>query len=162
MTSKDPFLPADDSAREIAQSLLNKARFCSLGTIHPERSCPYVTRSSFLHIDGLALLLVSELSSHTKFIHKNPNVSLLIGEPENRGDPLTHPRLTLWGKASFVKEKDHFREAFLAAIPKATLYIDFADFHFVAINIEGGDLNAGFGRAYHLTPSDLTTNSQRL
>ena len=43
--------------------------------------------------DGSPLILVSQLSAHTRHMDKDPRVSLLLAET-GQGDPLAHPRLT--------------------------------------------------------------------
>jgi putative heme iron utilization protein len=82
-----------------------------------------------------------------------------VGEPGDRGDPLTHPRLTLQARARFVRKgedgHDTLRARWLAGHPKSTLYVDFADFSFILLDVEAAHLNGGFGRAFVLGPSDL-------
>lgn len=73
---------------------------------------------------------------------------------------MTHPRLTLHCTADLV-ERDHpdhtlLRDRYLSLRPKAKLYADFADFRFVRFAPSEGLLNGGFGKAYRLTPTDLT------
>jgi putative heme iron utilization protein len=103
--------------------------------------------------------LVSDLSAHTRALKANPLCSLLVGEPGGRGDPLTHPRLTLQGRVRFVRKGaegyDALRARWLEGHRKSTLYVDFADFSFAVIDLEAAHLNGGFGRAFVLTPGDL-------
>ena len=47
------------------------------------------------------------------------------------------------------------REAYLAANPKAALYVDLGDFAFMRLRIESASFNGGFGKAYVLSRSDL-------
>ena len=104
--------------------------------------------------------LVSSLAQHTAALKENPACSLLVGEPEDRGDPLVHPRLTLQCTAAFVPRPgdlhDRLRATYLRQVPKAKLYIDFGDFTLVRLDMTEGFLNGGFGKAFHLTRS-LTT-----
>ncbi len=81
----------------------------------------------------------------------------MLGEPGDKGDPLTHPRLTLLGHAEFLERTDHseMRESWLRDHPKARLYVDFADFGFVRFQVTKGYLNGGFGAAFVLSPADL-------
>jgi hypothetical protein len=93
---KDPVRPTDDEARALARSLIAGARFGALGVIDPETGAPMVTRIAVVPgPDGVPLTLISTLSSHTAALDANPACSLLLGEPGAKGDPLTHPRLTL-------------------------------------------------------------------
>jgi putative heme iron utilization protein len=105
------------------------------------------------------MTLVSDLSAHTRALKANPAASLLLGEPGAKGDPLTHPRLTVQATARFVDrasdEHATLRTHYLASHPKAKLYADFADFSFVVFEVKGANLNGGFGKAYDLTASDI-------
>lgn len=153
-TRPDPFRPTDDAARALAQDILREARHGALGVIDPETRGPMVTRVAVLW-DGAAVgLLVSDLSLHTVALRREPACSLLLGEPGVKGDPLTHPRLTVMARAE-AAEKADWRGAWLAAHPKATLYFDFADFRVVRLVPFAAHLNGGFGKAYRLEPEDL-------
>ena len=77
-----------------------------------------------------------------------------MGEPGPKGDPLTHPRLTLQARATRA-DKAALRPSWLAAHPKTTLYYDFTDFLLLRLDPQGAHLNGGFGRAFRLTPEDL-------
>ncbi len=83
----------------------------------------------------------------------------MVGEPGDKGDPLTHPRLTLQCTADFVPrpgaDHDRLRALYLRQQPKAKLYIDFGDFALVRLRMTAGFLNGGFGRAFRLAPEDL-------
>lgn len=156
----DPIRPTDEEARRLARGLLDGARFAALGVIEPESGAPMVTRVAIgTTPEGDPLTLVSTLSQHTAALRAKPACSILVGEPGGKGDPLTHPRLTLQCTARFVANQDAARPAlrarWLESHPKAALYIDFADFGFVRLGVTQGFLNGGFGRAYRLVPADL-------
>lgn len=156
---KDPIRPADDNARTTVRNLLDTARSAALGVLGDDGG-PFVTRIAFgLSPEGAPLTLISDLSLHTAALRADPRCSLLIGDPGSRGDPLTHPRLTLTARAAFVANgtPDHDRLAahYLHRQPKAKLYIGFADFAFVLFTVSAGHLNAGFGRAHRLAPRDM-------
>ena len=157
----DPIRPADEAARNVAQGLLAEAKFAALAVFDAETGAPMVTRVGFAVSEtGEPLTLISDLSTHTHALRANPAASLLVGEPGTKGDPLTHPRLTLQCRAEFV-ERDHpdhpaLRARYLAHQPKAKLYIDFGDFRIVRFKVEAAHLNGGFGKAYRLTAADLT------
>lgn len=156
----NPIRPTDDEARGLAQGLIRAARFGALGALDPSSGDPVVTRIAVgLDPEGHPLTLISELSLHTKALSKTPRCSLLLGEPGPKGDPLTHPRITLQATASFTRhgseDYSRLRNHYLSTHPKAQLYIDFADFHFARFKVESAALNGGFGKAYALTPADL-------
>ncbi|MGA9410710.1 MAG: pyridoxamine 5'-phosphate oxidase family protein [Roseobacter sp.] len=158
MTKRDPFNPVDDDARALARELINSATYAALAVL--ENGHPAVTRIAFATTpDGAPLSLISDLSSHTQALLTNPTCSLLVGEPEDKGDPLTHPRITLHATAHFVARGSAghgpLRAHYLAQRPKAKLYIDFGDFRLVRFDVHTALLNGGFGRAYKLAPQDL-------
>jgi heme iron utilization protein len=152
---KDPIRPTDDEARALAVHLLRTARFGALATHDPETGLPHVARVAVGHEGADALLLISDLSLHTRHLAANPGAALLLGEPGDKGDPLTHPRMTLQGHCE-PADKAALREGWLASHPKSTLYYDFADFRMVRLVAGAIHLNGGFGKAYRLNRQDLT------
>ena len=150
----DPIRPTDETARADAHALLAGATFGAIAVTHPDTGHPHVTRIAVLYAHGRLLSLMSDLSVHTRALQANPRCSLLLGEPGPKGDPLTHPRITLQCAAKILLDKS-VREIWVAARPKSALYVDFADFRFVAFDILGADLNAGFGKAYRLQQQDF-------
>lgn len=158
MTS--PIRPTDDEARALARQLIRDARFGALGVLDPETQTPVVSRVGLVPgPDGLPLLLVSDLSAHSRALKSNPACSLMVGEPGTKGDPLTHPRIALQGQAHFTRhgETGHagLADHYLRLQPKAKLYIGFADFFFMQIDVTSAHLNGGFGKAFVLTSRDL-------
>ncbi|WP_284261931.1 HugZ family protein [Roseicyclus amphidinii] len=152
---QDPIRPTDDEARALARDLITEARFAALGVTDPETGAPMVTRIALVPgPDGAPLTLISTLSAHTAALAAHPACSLLIGEPAARGDPLTHPRLTLHARAE-PADKAALRDHYLSLYPKATLYYDFGDFGLTRFAPVAGFLNGGFGKAYRLSPADL-------
>lgn len=157
----NPIRPTDDEARFLARNLLASAKFAALGVLEPKARAPLVTRIAIARDDaGLPMSLVSDLSHHTRALRLDPVCSILIGEPGQTGDPLTHPRITLQCVAHFLardgETHDRLRGCYLAQRPKAKLYIDFGDFHLVQFSVTAAYLNGGFGKAFILSPGDLT------
>ncbi|MBO9450835.1 pyridoxamine 5-phosphate oxidase [Tropicibacter sp. R16_0] len=160
MPSKDPFQPADAEARTLAKTLMDTATHAALAFVQPNSPAPSVTRVALARDEhGAPVSLISQLATHTAALAADPTCALLIGEPGEKGDPLTHPRLTLHCTARFLERgsdaHDALRAHYLSIRPKAKLYVDFADFRFVRFDISDGLLNGGFGKAYLLSPSDL-------
>lgn len=145
----DPIRPTDDEARALAARLLALGHG-ALGTLSPETGAPVVTRVAWCH----PLILASHLSGHTRALLANPLCSLLLGEPGDKGDALTHPRLTLHARARQV-DKAAERDRWLNRHPKSALYFDFTDFIMLRLEVSGADLNGGFGKAFRLDPADL-------
>ena len=155
-----PLRPTDDEARALARSLIEGADHGALAVVHPDSGLPHVTRVAIATAQGgMPLTLISSLSLHTRALRAAPRACVLLGEPGPRGDPLTHPRVSLDVQARFVpREGDAhaaLRARWLARHPKAKLYVDFADFSFVELLPMGAALNGGFGKAYALGAEDL-------
>ncbi|MDJ1006626.1 MAG: pyridoxamine 5'-phosphate oxidase family protein [Paracoccaceae bacterium] len=166
MAQQSPFRPVDDEARQRARALLAGATHGALGVRDPASGDPVVSRIAVaLDPDDTPMTLISELSPHTEALRAAPRASLLLGEPGGRGDPLTHPRITLAVDAAFVPRGTETHSAlrmhWLARRPKSKLYIDFADFHLVRLHPRAALLNGGFGKAFELAPEDLLAKSPR-
>jgi putative heme iron utilization protein len=139
-----------------AKGLLRGIRAGALATLDRESGYPFATLVSVAtDVDGAPLLLMSQLSAHTRNIEADPRVSLLLSRG-GKGDPLAHPRLTVVGRCRAVAE-DRPRSRFLARHPKAALYAGFGDFAFYRVTPEGGHLNGGFARAARLSAEELLT-----
>ncbi len=154
-----PIRPTDDAARALAQSLIAAARHGALGVIDPACGFPMVTRVAIgTDMAGAPLTFISTLSAHTRALTADPRASLLVGEPGAKGDPLTHPRLTLLARATQVtdgSDHDALAARWLDQHPKAKLYIGFTDFSFWRFAVTEAHLNGGFGRAFVLTAQDI-------
>jgi putative heme iron utilization protein len=140
-----------------AKMLLRGVRAGALATLDAASGAPFATLVTVAtQIDGSPLLLLSALSAHTQNIVADARVSLLLAET-GKGDPLTHPRLTLSGRTQRL-EGDDGRNRFLARHPKAALYAGFPDFAFYRIALSGGHLNGGFAKAARLSAEELLTD----
>jgi putative heme iron utilization protein len=159
----DVLRPVDDTARALAQRLLRDATRAALATREAGTGWPYASLVTVATaLDGAPLLLVSDLAAHARALRDDPRCSLLF-ESIGPGDPLAHPRLTLFGEARFLdragEEAAEARRRFLGRHPKAALYADFGDFHFLRVEPRRAFLNAGFGRASELAASDVMAPS---
>jgi putative heme iron utilization protein len=158
MTRPDPHLPADDTARALAADLLAQVRHAALAMTDPDLGSPFISRIALGLLPGGALVsLMSGLSLHTRALRANPDCALLIGEPGPKGDPLTHPRLSLRAQAHFIArdQASALRDGWLDLVPKSKLYIDFPDFVFVRFTPGPSLLNGGFAKAWILQPGDM-------
>ncbi|MEM9046858.1 MAG: DUF2470 domain-containing protein [Pseudomonadota bacterium] len=161
MPSKDVLQPVDDQVRREAKEFLRLARYGALATLDPRSGTPMASRISLATTSiGEPLFLISQLSGHFGALEADHRASILIGEP-GRGDPLAHPRITVFGTAHRIvnQDREHLRARFLARQPKATLYVDFGDFAFWTLQIEGASFNGGFGKAYEMARTDLLTSA---
>lgn len=160
MTESNSYQTPDKAVRLQAQGLLFQAPFAALAFLRPDTGLPSLSRIALATDEaGCPVSLISTLADHTRALSACPNCALLIGEPADKGDPLTHPRLTLHVIAQPVHRGmagySALRDRYLAQRPKAKLYIDFADFGLVRFTIQDGLLNAGFGKAYRLAAQDF-------
>jgi putative heme iron utilization protein len=155
----DPVQPADDDARTLARQLLSLGH-AALAWTDPDTGTPGISRIAFARDPEAGLLtLISGLAPHYRALRDRPDCALMLGEVGDKGDPMTHPRLMIRARASFVAADDPdrpvIRARWLERNPRATIYIDLADFVFVRLTPVSALLNGGFARAFHLTPQDL-------
>src|SRR5262245_58178167 len=156
---KDVIRETDAEAVRLAKTLTRTARYGALAVIEPETGAPLASRVGVAtDADGTPLILVSQLSAHTKAILADPRCSLLVGEP-GKGDPLAHPRITLVCRAVKLEagtaERVRAERRYLNRNPKAKLYVGLGDFSFFRLEVERASLNGGFGKAYLLTRGDV-------
>lgn len=141
-----------------ARALLRSARRASLSTLDSFDGRPY---GSLIGIatdrDGAPLLLISDLARHTKNLKSDPRASVLCAEV-GAGDPLAHPRVTLFGTCAPV-DKAAFEDRWLARQPDSAMYYDFPDFNMLRLEPEGAHLVAGFGRIVDLTWNEIRTET---
>ncbi len=158
--SPDPVAAADNAARDLAQRLLQTSRHAALAYTDPETGTPGISRVAFgMDPTGGPVTLISGLAPHFAALRAHPDCAVMLGEPADKGDPLTHPRLMMRVRAQFIAAVDparpDLRAHWLKGHPKAALYVDFADFAFVRLHPVSALLNAGFAKAFRLTPADL-------
>lgn len=159
---KSVIRPTDDQARQLAKGLVRSARFGALAALEAGSGHPLASRVAVAtDLDGTPVILTSTLSGHTAAIMETPACSLLVGEP-GKGDPLAHPRVSLFCEARQVARgsEDHarLRGRYLRRHPKAELYADFGDFAFFRLELHRASLNGGFGKAFELDQADLLTS----
>ena len=154
--TKDPINPTTPVSIALTNNILTATRFGALAVVDPD-GAPYVTRVGLIWDGDGFLTLVSRLSTHTTALLAAPQCAVLVGEPGDKGDPLTHPRLTVQCTAAQV-DKPAQKSTWLAQIPKAKLYYDFPDFIMFRLTPTAFHLNGGFGKAFRLTSADLAKN----
>lgn len=148
----------------LARHLLRTVRSGMLATLQPDGG-PFASLVSLASdTDGAPLLLISQLSNHTRQLAREARCSLLLSQP-GKGDPLAHPRLTITGSAEKMTRESaagiRIRRRFLNRQPKAGLYADFADFSFWRIAPAHFYLNGGFARAWDGAAGEILTNTDR-
>ncbi|MDP3196040.1 pyridoxamine 5-phosphate oxidase [Tabrizicola sp.] len=155
----DPVQPANAEALALVHQLLTLDH-AALAWEDPDTGTPGISRIAFARDPEVGMLtLVSGLAPHFRALRDRPDCALMLGDVGGKGDPLTHPRLMIRARASFVAPDDParpgLRARWLERNPKATIYIDLSDFAFVRLTPISALLNGGFARAYHIAPGDL-------
>jgi putative heme iron utilization protein len=108
--------------------------------------------------DFSLLLLLSDLSEHTRHLRAEPRCSVLaVGKPES-ANPQTAPRVTVTGVAERLADAV-LKARYLAVHPYAAMYAGFGDFGVWRIRPLGGLFVGGFGRAVRLRVGDLTPDA---
>ncbi len=154
-------LPAGYDAIAESKRLLRATRSGALATIERAHGHPFATLVTVAtDHDGSPILLMSQLSAHTKNLDAEPRCSILLSQG-GKGDPLAHPRLTVYGRA--VKQTDEgvrarLKARFLARHPKSALYADFGDFAFWRMQVDGAHLNGGFAKAADYKAESVLTS----
>lgn len=156
----DAPLPQDD-ARQDAKRLLRSIRSGMLATIDRNTGHPFASLVNVAtDLDGAPVIFTSRLSAHTANLERDGRASVLLAST-GKGDPLTHPRLTLSGAFAPIPHDDpreeRLRRRFLARHPKSALYAGFADFSFWRLDTVSVHFNGGFGRAADLLAADVLT-----
>jgi hypothetical protein len=149
-------LPADN--RLALRQVVRGCRKAALGSLMA--GAPYCSLVT-VAVDGdlSPLLLLSELSDHTRNIQADARVSLLFDGTDGHANPQTGPRVTLTGRAVRSAEP-RLMSRFLDLHPGATRYAGFADFAIWRVVPERAHFVGGFGRAVWFdTPFGLSASA---
>ena len=104
--------------------------------------------------DGSVLLLLSELSEHTRHLRADPRCAVMVTGLATGTNAQTAPRLTLTGIAAL--EPDPVLKArWVARHPYAAFYAGFGDFSLWRIQVGAGLFIGGFASAHRLRRSEL-------
>lgn len=127
----------------------------ALATRRSEDGGPQVALAAVAtDLDGSPILLLSELSEHTRNIAADGRVAILFDGTEGYRNPQTGPRVTIFGKAVASAVPRH-RARYLARHEGAALYADFSDFRFFHVEVTEARLVGGFAQAETLAASAL-------
>jgi len=150
--------PADDAAADTpawaARKLLRAAHVGTLAT--SMQGQPYASLVTPATAPDLAvLLLLSDLSEHTRHLRTDPRCSVLVCGTATGENPQTAPRVTVTGLAETVTDAA-LKARYLAVHPYAALYAGFGDFALWHVRPVNGLYVGGFGRAARLRAAELT------
>ncbi len=138
-----------------ARGLVRRALKASLATLDPGTGYPYASLIIVAtDASGAPILLISNLARHTRNLVNDNRASILIDGTGTTGDPLQGARVTLFGLAEKTDDPS-LRRRFLARHPEAEFYVNFQDFSFWRLEVEGAHYIGGFGRIVDLKPEDL-------
>ena len=114
------------------------------------------------------ILLLSDLSEHTKNIQEKNSASLMLCEEsrlynlfqkfDNKfssyEDPMSRPRVTLIGKLKKTKDPNH-RKRFISRHPASNLYANFKDMNFYKMDVKSAHLIGGFAQVKWFTSEEI-------
>jgi putative heme iron utilization protein len=136
-----------------ARCLLRAARAATLAT--SAQGQPFASLVTPATAPDLSvLLLLSNLSEHTRHLRADSRCALLVTGAAVGANPQTAPRLTVTGLAE-PDGDSALKARFLAVHPYASLYADFADFAVWRVRPMAGLFVGGFARAVRLRAVDL-------
>ena len=146
-----------------ARKLLRAARVGTLATsTHGQPFASLVTPACAPDLS--VLLLLSDLSEHTRHLRAEPRCSVLVAGAQEDANPQTTPRVTVTGIAAVMNDAAlndaALKARYLALHPYASLYADFGDFSLWRISPANGLYVGGFGRAARLGAADLSPDPQ--
>jgi len=108
--------------------------------------------------DVAILLLLSNLSEHTRHLRADARCSVLVAGEAESANPQTAPRVTVTGLAEPTADPG-LKARYLAVHPYAAMYADFADFSIWRVGPLGGLFVGGFARAARLRAADLAPDA---
>lgn len=138
-----------------ARKLLRAARAATLATA-ADGGQPFASLVTPACAPDLSiLLLLSDLSEHTRHMRADPRFSLMVTGAAEGVNPQTAPRVTVTGLAEVADEPD-LKARYLAIHPYASLYADFGDFHLWRLRPFSAWYVGGFARAARIKRDDLS------
>lgn len=150
----------DNADRHRLIELLCNQRWAALASVRDgEPLASWVAYTAQPDLDGFILHL-SKLALHTRYLLTEPRASLTVSEPDTGVEnPQELARVSIQGAVARLDprgpEYTHAREAYLARLPYAESWFDFADFMLLRLVPEHARYVPGFGRVHRLGPADL-------
>ena len=138
-----------------ARRLLRSVPMAALATTTAGDGRPYASLVAMaVGHDGTPVLLLSELSDHTRNLKQDSRAALLLDHTAGLANRLAGARLTMQGRLAQVADES-LRRRFLARHPGATRYEGFADFAYWAMTVERCHLVGGFADAHWLEAAEV-------
>jgi len=147
------------SADQWSRAIMRRALKASMATLNRNTGTPYASLIIVAAMpDNAPVTLISTLAEHTKNIEHDPRASILFDETDGHGDPLEGARVSVFGTLKKA-ENASVRDRFLRRHPSAKMYVDFADFDFYSLNVEGAHFVGGFGRITDIPADGLKVDT---
>ncbi len=140
--------------KKIQKILEGNYEISVLGT-NGKDNFPFLSKIIPMYKNKKLYILISDLSEHTKNIHKNHNVSVYFSLKELNKTKSNNPRLTINGivKKNVLKKDDKEFIDLLSAYAKiesgSKMWGMFTDFNFYTLEPHRALYVEGFGKAYH-------------
>jgi putative heme iron utilization protein len=152
-----PAAPAEESPAWAARKLLRAARAATLATSASGQPFASLVTPACA-ADGSVLMLLSDLSEHTRHLRADPRCALLVTGTTTEQNPQTAPRITITGLAE-PSTDPALKARWLAIHPYAAFYADFSDFSVWRVAPLSGLFVGGFARANRLRGADLVPDA---
>ena len=154
----------DQPSEQTLARLIRSTRVAALGTLHEGEPNLAMVAYAFAEDFSAFYLHVSKLGKHTTDMERDPRVSLLIAETDDRRpDPQTLARVSMRGTAEVLPRTEpgypQIKKLYLMRFPEAEQLFSLGDFNLWRITPKGGRYVAGFGRAFNLGPETLVKAS---
>jgi heme iron utilization protein len=155
----------DEQSERTLARLIRETRVATLGTLHDGEPNLAMVAYSFDKDFSAFYIHVSKLGKHTTDMERDPRVSLLITETDDRrADPQTLARVSLHGTAEMLPRTAssyaQVKKSYLERFPEAEQLFSLGDFNLWKITPKGGRFVAGFGRAFNIVPEGLVKVSR--
>ena len=125
----------------------------------PRESWPYASLVTVAcDTDANPILLLSQLSDHTRNLGADGRASLLFEAASRRSNPQTGPRVTVMGRIERTAD-ERLARRFLARHPGAERYAGFADFGFYCMQVERAHYVGGFAKAVWIKGRELLSEA---
>ena len=145
----------DHAELVLLRDLLREQRLLALAVVVEGQ--PVAGLVPFLAAPDLSALAVhvSALARHSAGLGEGAPWSAVVHVPDSAAlDPLQVPRAVLQGRSRQIEDADvlrGIRQSWVARFPGAEATVSLGDFAFFSLDLEGGRLIGGFGRAYNLS-----------
>ncbi len=151
--------PSADSPARACRRLIRDTRSAALATAMPRKGWPYASLVTVAcDTDASPILLLSQLSDHTRNLGADGRASLLFEAASRRSNPQTGPRVSVMGRVE-PSADERLARRFLARHPEAERYAGFADFGFYRMTVERAHYVGGFAKAVWIKGRDLLSEA---